>query len=331
MFSGTGTDRHKKYILVKHKTSLNHLGSERFFYWRRRNILENLSGIYLPVITPFYDNEVDFESYVNMLNYYKTKDIAGFIPLGTTGECPCIDDEEYKRIIDVTLEAIDGQLPIYVGIGGNYTDKVIKKIKKFEKPGINGILSVCPYYNRPDQNGLFRHFKKISEATDLDIIIYNIPYRTGVNMSNETLFRLSELNNIKGVKDSCGDIRQSLELISQKDKGFSVLTGEDQLFYTTVVNGGDGGILAAAHLHTDDFIDMFNLLQKNDYKKALEVWRRIEVIIPMLFRELNPSALKYCLSKLGLIRSDETRAPLGSITKTLQRELDPHLLSTQLK
>ena len=281
-----------------------------------------LSGIYLPVITPFHENEVDFESYITLLNYYKKKEVSGFIPLGTTGESPCIDDDEYERIIHVTLETIDGKFPVFAGLGGNYTDGVIKKIRKFEKSGINGILSVCPYYNRPDQNGLYRHFEKISESTDLDIIIYNIPYRTGVNMSNDTLLRLSEFKNIIGVKDSSGDIRQSLELISKKHDGFSVLTGEDPLFFTTVANGGDGGVLASAHLYTDEFINVFKLLKSNDLNAALKIWRRIETIIPLLFREPNPAPLKYCLASQNLIRSSETRLPLGKISMDLQKELD---------
>ncbi|MCP3873728.1 MAG: 4-hydroxy-tetrahydrodipicolinate synthase [Desulfobacteraceae bacterium] len=287
--------------------------------------MEDLSGIYLPVITPFYGQEVDYESYVTLLNFYKQKDISGFIPLGTTGEIPCINDDEYERIIDITLETLDGQFPVYAGLGGNYTEKLIKRIGKFENTGIKGILSVCPYYNRPDQNGLFNHFERISESTDLDIIIYNIPYRTGVNMSNETLLALSEFKNIRGVKDSCGDMKQSLELIAQKPEGFSVLTGEDYLFYITVANGGDGGILASAHLHTDEFINVYKHLKKNNHKSALEIWRRIERIIPKLFEEPNPAPLKYCLSRLKRIRSPETRAPLGRISEALQMELDTYL------
>mgnify|MGYP002725628641 CR=1 FL=1 len=282
-------------------------------------------GIYLPIITPFYENKVDYESYTSLLNFYKQKDIAGFIPLGTTGESPCITDDEYRRIIEITLEIVDGQLPVIAGIGGNFTDSVIKKIEAFENSGIAGILSVCPYYNRPGQQGMFSHFKKISESTDLDIIIYNIPYRTGVNLNNDTLFKLAQCKNIKGVKDSCGNMKQSLELLRQKPEGFAVLTGEDHLFYTTLVNGGDGGILASAHLQTDDFIDVYTSIQNNDHQKALETWRRIEPVIPNLFKEPNPAPLKYCLSKLGLIRSPETRAPLGSISSTLTAELDKYL------
>jgi 4-hydroxy-tetrahydrodipicolinate synthase len=291
----------------------------------------NPSGVYLPVVTPFRDNAVDYESYVNLLTHYKKKGISGFIPLGTTGESPCITDDEYKRIIHTTLETVDGQLPVFAGIGGNFTDNVLKRIREYENTGIVGILSVCPYYNRPGQDGLFQHFERISESTDLDIIIYNIPYRTGVNMSNDTLLKLSECGNIVGVKDSCGDIRQSLDLISRKPDGFAVLTGEDHLFYTTVANGGDGGILAAAHLYTDEFIDVYKCLENNDHKKALGIWNSVKGIIPQLFEEPNPGPIKHCLSALELIRSSETRPPLGDISIRLQKRLDVYLKNDRSK
>ena len=284
--------------------------------------MTRFSGIFLPIITPFYENEVDYESYTRLLSFYKQKNISGFIPLGTTGESPCITDDEYRRIIDITLETVDGQLPVIAGIGGNFTDSVIKKIEVFENSGIAGILSVCPYYNRPDQKGLFRHFEKLSMSTDLDIIIYNIPYRTGVNLDNTTLLKLAELHNIKGVKDSCGNMKQSLELIRVKPDDFAVLTGEDHLFYTTLVNGGDGGILASAHLYTQNFIDVVQRIKDNDHLRALETWRQIEPVIPMLFEEPNPAPLKHCLYRLSLIRSSETRAPLGNISSDLKRSLD---------
>jgi 4-hydroxy-tetrahydrodipicolinate synthase len=202
---------------------------------------------------------------------------------------------------------------------------VLKRIRDYENTGIAGILSVCPYYNRPSHKGQFLHFKKISESTDLDIIIYNIPYRTGVNMSNDTLLKLSEFDNIVGVKDSCGDIRQSLDLIGCKPEDFAVFTGEDHLFYTTVINGGDGGILASAHLYTDEYTKICNYLKINDYQKALGTWKKIRDFIPKLFEEPNPGPIKYCLSALKLIRSAETRAPLVGISTRLQKQLDMYL------
>ncbi|MCJ7773620.1 MAG: 4-hydroxy-tetrahydrodipicolinate synthase [Desulfobacterales bacterium] len=281
-----------------------------------------LSGVWLPVMTPFLNDEIDFHSYDGLIDYYISKGISGLIPLGTTGEGPVITEMEFEKIIDRTLEVNNRRVPVYVGAGGNFTNKVIKTLKVVEKYSVEGILSVCPYYNRPDQNGLYEHFLKISEATDRNIIIYNIPYRTGVNLENETLFKLAAQENIVGVKDSCGDISQTLALLSEKPENFSVLTGEDILFYTNVVNGGEGGILAASHLNTEVFLDVFNLIKENNHRSAFHRWQEINMMIPMLFKEPNPGPLKYCLNRLNFIRSSETRLPLTGISDKLKNELN---------
>ncbi len=280
-----------------------------------------LGGVWLPIITPFINDAFDEKSYEELINYYIPKGISGLIPLGTTGECPVITEGEFERIVDKTVEIAAGRVPIYVGLGGNFTRKVLKSLKTVEKYDVNGILSVCPYYNRPGQDGLFRHFLEISEHTDLNIIIYNIPYRTGVNLQNDTLFKLAEARNIVAVKDSCGVMKQSLALISQKPDDFSVLTGEDALFYTTVANGGDGGILASSHLRTESFVAIHELLNDNDHHSALSEWRNIEKIIPLLFEEPNPAPLKYCLDRMNLIRSPEIRLPLTDISDDLKERL----------
>ena len=280
-----------------------------------------LKGIWLPIITPFYNGEIDMQSYERLISHYIQKGITGLIPLGTTGESPTIKEHEFEEIIYRTLTIVDNRVPVFVGVGGNFTEKVLEKIKIVEKYNVDGILSVCPYYNRPDQKGLTCHFLKIAEATDLRIIIYNIPYRTGVNLHNDTLIRLSEQDNIIAVKDSCGDIRQSLELLANKPEGFSVLTGEDILFFTCMVNGGDGGVMASAHIKTDLFVNVHNMIKNNDHQKALQLWRKIEHIIPLLFEEPNPGPIKYILSKMEMINSSETRLPLTEISDELKVKL----------
>jgi 4-hydroxy-tetrahydrodipicolinate synthase len=285
-----------------------------------------LGGIWLPIVTPFLNGEVDYESYGKLIDHYIGQGISGLIPMGTTGECPVISDKEYEGILDATVEAVAGRVPVYAGLGGNHTDTVVAKIKRAGKFPIDGILSVCPYYSRPGQDGLYRHFMALSEATDLKIIIYNIPYRTGVNMANDTLFRLAEQDNIVGVKDACGDIRQSLELLNGKPEGFSVLTGEDLLLFTTLAHGGDGGILASAHLHTEAFVDVFRLMTGNDHAGALKRWRPLQQMIPLLFAEPNPGPVKYLLARLGRIASAELRLPLTQISSVLKEKLKPYLV-----
>lgn len=281
-----------------------------------------IEGVLVPLITPFKDGKVDLQSYEKMINHYIEQGINGIIPLATTGESPTILTEEYEEVLAKVVEYTNNRVPIYVGLGGNHTSELVKKLKVVERYDIDGILSVAPYYSRPNQRGLYEHFRAVSEATDLDIVIYNIPYRTGTNIENETLHRLAEFKNIIALKDCCGDIKQTTELLMNPPKDFSILTGEDALFYTTLILGGNGGILGSAHLRTKEFIQIYDLIKENNHQEALKVWKNLYNMIPLLFSEPNPAPLKYCLNKLGLIESDEVRLPLVNITSELQKKLD---------
>jgi 4-hydroxy-tetrahydrodipicolinate synthase len=281
-----------------------------------------LSGVWLPIITPFNNDKIDYKAYKKMIDYYIDKKISGIIPLGTTGESPTIEDYEFEDIIEKTMEYVDNRVPVYVGIGGNNTKKVVKQLKIAEKNDVEGILSVSPYYNRPDQRGIYEHFLRISESTYLDIIVYNIPYRTGRNIENETIFRLAEIKNIIGLKDSSGDIKQTMSLLLNPPPEFSIMTGEDMLFYSTLLLGGHGGILASAHLKTEGFIEIYEKIKINDHKGALKVWAQLSKFIPLLFEEPNPSPIKYCLNKMNIINSPETRLPLTDISTQLKEKLN---------
>lgn len=284
--------------------------------------MQEISGVWVPLITPFIDGEVDLQSYRRLVEYYVGKGVDGLIPLGTTGESPVLEEDEAERLLEETLEIAAGRLPVIAGIGGNATNKVIKTVKRLERLPFNGLLSVCPYYNRPTQQGLIAHFSAIADATSKHIVIYNIPYRTSVNLTNDTLFHLAELPNVIGIKDSSGIIQQSLELLSVRPEGFSVLTGEDAMFYTMLANGADGGILASCHIATERFVQIARLMAANDHREALAVWATLAPVMPLLFREANPIPIKYCLWREGLIASPECRLPLGRISDGLAAELD---------
>src|SRR5688572_14222824 len=186
-----------------------------------------ITGLWLPIVTPFKDGVVDFKSYERLIEHYLELGIDGLFPLGTTGESPTLDEAEIDELVERTVATVAGRVPVFVGVGGNATAKVEKALRHLERHAFEGIVSVCPYYN---------------------------PLRTAVNLSNESLIELAEVSNIVGVKDSSGSIAQSLELLTRKPAnvpgGFAVLTGEDALYFTMMANGAEGGILAASHVMT---------------------------------------------------------------------------------
>ena len=281
-----------------------------------------ISGLWLPLITPFKDGAVDFQSYERLIEHYIGKGVDGLFPLGTTGESPALDEAEVDALVERTVAVAAGRVPVFVGVGGNATHKVEKTMRRLERFAFEGIVSVCPYYNRPSQDGLIAHFRRLAAATDRDIAIYNIPYRTAVNLSNDSLLELAEVPNIVGVKDSSGSIAQSLELLQRRPKDFAVLTGEDALYFTMMAHGADGGILAASHLMTERFIEVGNRFAANDVAGARAAWTALAAFVPLLFAEANPMPIKYLLWRQGLIASPECRLPLTKISDGLAKKLD---------
>ncbi len=284
--------------------------------------MTDISGIWLPIITPFRDGAVDLVSYERLLEHYLARRVRGIFPLGTTGESPTLDDDEMEALVDRTVSVVAGRVPVFVGIGGNATAKVVKAVKRLERYPFAGIVSVCPYYNRPGQDGLRAHFTRIAEATAREILIYNIPYRTSVNLANDTLLRLAELPTIVGVKDSSGNLSRSLELLRDRPEGFAVMTGDDAMLFVTLAHGGDGGILASAHLGTERFIEVHERMEANDHRAARAAWARLGPLVSLLFREANPMPIKHCLWRQGLIASPECRLPLTRVSADLADALD---------
>jgi 4-hydroxy-tetrahydrodipicolinate synthase len=284
--------------------------------------MSKISGLWLPLVTPFKDGAVDFSSYERLIEHYLAQGVDGLFPLGTTGESPTLDDNEIDELVEHTVGKVAGRVPVFVGVGGNATHKVEKALRRLERFAFEGVVSVCPYYNRPSQDGLIAHFRAIAAATDRDVLIYNIPYRTAVNLSNDSLLELADISNIVGVKDSSGSMAQSLELLARKPADFSVLTGEDALFLTMMANGADGGILAASHLLTAAFVEVGRRFAANDVAGARAAWAPLASFVPLLFAEANPMPIKHLLWRQGLIASPECRLPLTRISDALARRLD---------
>jgi 4-hydroxy-tetrahydrodipicolinate synthase len=290
------------------------------------------NGIWLPLITPFRNGELDEPSIRRLVRHYALAAIDGMILAATTGEGLTLDEAETECLVAVAraeLTAVGRAMPLYLGVSGSDTRKLVKTLHQTASWPIDGYLIACPYYTRPSQDGLFQHFSALAGETAHPIMIYNIPYRTGVNLGNETMLRLAEHRSIVGVKDCSADATQSFDLIRDRPDGFSVLTGEDALFYTALTQGADGGILASAHIATSSFAMIRDLLLEGDQPRALSAWRTLVALPRLLFAEPSPAAIKHWLWRIGLIDSPELRLPMTPVSETLALRIEREIERTK--
>jgi 4-hydroxy-tetrahydrodipicolinate synthase len=211
------------------------------------------TGLWIPLVTPFRDGEVDQESFRKIVRHYSAASISGLIVGATTGEGLFLNNDELELISTIAAEEIGGRVPLFMGISGAGTQNVIDAIRRSRACPVGGYLVAAPYYIRPSQKGLKAHFGNVALATDKPIVIYNIPYRTGVNISNDTALELTGVPNIVGIKDCCASLDQSFDLMTRRPPDFSILTGEDGQYLAALTHGADGAILASAHMRTSEF------------------------------------------------------------------------------
>ena len=283
------------------------------------------SGLWLPLITPFRGGAVDEASLRRLVRHYAVEPIDGLILAATTGEGLTLDEEETARLVEVAAEertAARPALQVYLGLSGSDTRKLLRTLERTAAWSIDGYLVTCPSYVRPSQEGLFRHFMALAEAAAHPMLLYNIPYRTGVNLANEQMLRLAEHHNIVGVKDCSADAAQSFDLLLRRPQGFAVLTGEDAFFYSALVQGADGGILMSAHVLTDAFAEVRRTLLAGDQPGALAQWQALAEIPPLLFAEPSPAPIKHWLWRIGLVDSPELRLPMTGVSAALARRID---------
>jgi len=284
-----------------------------------------IAGVWLPLITPFKNGQLDETSLTRLVHHYTAEPIDGLILAATTGEGLTLDENETERLVAITAGARDRTSPIYLGVSGADTRRIAAALARTAAWPIDGYLIPCPYYVRPPQEGLYRHFATLAGATDKPIIVHNIPYRTGVNLANATLLRLAELPNIVGVKDCCAEQMQSFDLMRARPPGFAVLTGEDALFYGAIAHGGDGGILAAAHVETTRYAAVRNALLAGRREEAVREWHDLVDLARLLFAEPNPAPIKHWLWRAGLIDSPELRLPMTQVTDALAARIDAEM------
>ena len=281
------------------------------------------------VITPFHQNEVDYDSLHKILNYLIEKGSHGLVPCGTTGESPTLSHDEHKKIIEETIRITDKRIPVIAGTGSNNTLEAIEYTDHAERTGADAALVVTPYYNKPTQTGLFEHYKAIAEKTNIPIIIYNIPGRSIVDMTIETMIELSKIKNIIGVKDATNDLFRPLLTRKKMQKKFCYLSGEDGTALAYLAQGGNGCISVTANVAPKLCSDMHNAWNEGNILKAQEINLKLSSLHNALFIESSPGPVKYAASLLGLCQ-ENTRLPLIDITQTTKKEVENNLKELQL-
>ncbi len=281
-----------------------------------------LEGIWLPLITPFRDGRLDEVTLAALTRHYLNGPIDGLILAATTGEGLTLEPDEAEHLVNIVAETVDRRLPLFFGLSGSNTRAMQKTLARLRTWPLDGTLIACPYYTRPSQEGLRQHFTALAEHSDKPIAVYNIPYRTGVNMTNETLLRLAALDQVIGVKDCCADPAQTFDLLRARPPGFSVMTGEDGQFFSAIAHGCDGGIVASAHIDPEGFAATQIALIAGDRTRALRHWPALADIVQLLFAEPSPAPIKYWLWREGLLPSPEVRLPMTPVSDRLARRID---------
>ncbi len=281
--------------------------------------MREIRGCGTALITPFDDNyDVDWGSFGSLVLRQLDAGIDFLVPLGTTGETPCLEEEEKERLLATVMELNNGRVPVVAGAGSNSTRKVISNISALSKYSPDAFLVVVPYYNKPTQEGIFQHFKAISESTPVPFIIYNIPGRTGTNMTTETTLRLAEMKNIVAVKEASGNYEQISEIIRLAPDGFTVLSGNDDATFPLMCAGARGVISVASNIAPSPVKRMTTLLSEGRMSEAAALHHRLMPLFKACFVESSPIPVKSALALAGLIRN-RLRLPLTSSLETTDR------------
>lgn len=268
-------------------------------------------GLGIALVTPFCaDGSVDYPSLKRLVEYQLQNGADFMCILATTGETPCLSAEEKQRIKELVVDIVNARVPILMGCGGNNTAAVVEELKSADWSGIDGVLSVCPYYNKPSQEGLYQHFKAIAQASPLPVVLYNVPGRTGINMKAETTVRLAnDCENIVAIKEASGSLEQVDEIIKNKPDRFDVISGDDALTFPMIASGAAGVISVIGNALPKEFSRMIRLEFKGEYEPARKIHHRFTELYSLLFVDGNPAGVKALLHEMGFIQN-ELRLPL---------------------
>ena len=276
------------------------------------------SGAITAMVTPFADGKVDEQRLREQIEYQIENGIDGLVPVGTTGESPTLDFPEHERVIELTVEVSRGRVPVIAGVGGNATTEALELHRFAKKCGADAGLSVNPYYNKPSQEGLYHHFMTLADSVELPIVLYNIPGRTGINMTPQTVARLARHPNIVAIKEATGVIDQASEIMSLCD--LPILSGDDSLTLPLMSIGGRGVISVVSNLLPDQVKSLTKFALDGDFADAAQVHRRLFPLVKSLFLDGNPAGIKYAM-KLAGRDTGEVRLPLWEASEATQQQI----------
>ena len=287
----------------------------------------NLKGTGVALITPFNeDYSIDFDSLNNLIEYLISHNIDYFVIMGTTGESVSISNEEQNLIIDYVKSKVNNRIPIVLGVGGNNTMDVLRRIEQLDFNGVEAILSVCPYYNKPSQKGVFYHYSEIAKKSPVDIILYNVPGRTALNIDTDTIVSLSQKHkNIIGAKEASGDIAHCMDLVLKCPSDFMIISGDDKMTFPIMSLGGVGVISVQAMAFPDLFSKMINSCLKNDFIYAQKCHYKLLKSVDLFYVDGNPSGIKEALFLKGICKSNQVRLPLVKINQVNSKKLNAFL------
>lgn len=282
----------------------------------------NIGRIATALVTPFNDDfSINYEETKKTVDHLIATGTDTIVVCGTTGEAPTLSTEEKLQLIEFVVKTVEKRVPVVAGTGDNETDYSIEMTKAAEQLGVDGIMLVAPYYNKPNQRGLYEHFAAVANATTLPVMLYNIPGRTGVNVLPETILALSKIPNITIVKEASGSLDQMTEILASAPEGFTVYSGDDGLTLPLMAVGGSGVVSVAAHIVGDDMQTMIRLFEQGRHQEAAAIHQALLPLIRALFAHPNPVPVKYALSKFG-IQAEKVRLPLVEMTEAEKAEFD---------
>ncbi|WP_342221348.1 4-hydroxy-tetrahydrodipicolinate synthase [Candidatus Fukatsuia endosymbiont of Tuberolachnus salignus] len=286
------------------------------------------TGSIVALITPMDEKgKVDYKSLEKLVDYHVASGTKAIVSMGTTGECATLKRDEHVDVVLKTVERAGGRIPVIAGTGSNVTEDAISLTQRFQNKGVAGCLTITPYYNCPTQEGLYQHFKKIAESTDLPQILYNVPSRTGCDLSPQTVARLAEIKNIVALKEATGDLTRVSQIQALVDEQFILLSGDDRSGLDFMQLGGKGIVSVTANIAAREMADLCKYATQGDFAAARGLNQRLGSLHQYLFVESNPTPVKWACQRLGLIAADTLRPPLMSLTDVNQRVVEEALQS----